>query len=58
LATASAIMASANTDPTDRSMPAVRMARNMPIASIELTAVCLKILATLRQVKNTSGCSA
>ena len=30
----------AKTEPTDRSMPAVRMARNMPIDTMALTAAC------------------
>ena len=51
-------MPSARTEPTDRSIPAVRITRNMPIDSIPLAAVCLKMLVMLRHEKKTSGCRA
>ena len=58
LDTARVIMPSAMTEPTDRSMPAVRITRNMPIDSMPLAAVCLKMFVILRHERKTSGCSA
>ena len=43
-AIASDIIASASTEPTERSMPAVRMTRNMPIDSSAFMAICLRML--------------
>ena len=48
-------MASASTEPTERSMPAVTMTRNMPSASSAFKAVWRKMLKMLRSDRKTSG---
>lgn len=53
--TAVVIIASANTDPTERSMPAVKITTNMPIANTALAAFCPGRFERLRQVRKTSG---
>ena len=55
-AIASDIMESASTEPTERSMPAVRMTRNMPSDSSAFMAIWRRMLVRLRGVRKTSGC--
>ena len=57
-AIASDIIASASTEPTERSMPAVRMTRNIPIASSAFMAICLRMLVRFCTDRKYSGCSA
>ena len=45
--------ASANVEPTDRSMPLVMMTSSWPIASKAIAAVCDRMLPTLPVVRNT-----
>ena len=45
--------ASANVEPTERSIPLVTMTRSWPIASKAIAAVCDRMLPTLPVVRNT-----
>jgi hypothetical protein len=48
---ASVIMASAITEPTERSMPAVRITRNMPSDKSAFIAICFRMFIRLGTVR-------
>ena len=55
-AIARSIMDSAITEPTERSMPAVRMTRYMPSASSAFMAICRRMLVRFCADRKYSGC--
>jgi hypothetical protein len=58
LAKASVTIDSAMIDPTERSMPAVRITRNMPSASRPFMEFCFSTFMRFENLRKCSGCSA